>query len=84
MAGACELLGFDPLYVANEGKLLAFVDSEDAEAVLQVCRQDPCGRNASLIGEVVADHPGRVVMATRIGGERLVDMLTGEQLPRIC
>ena len=84
VAGACELLGFDPLYVANEGKLLAFVDPEDAEAVLQVCRQDPCGRNASLIGEVVADHPGRVVMATRIGGERLVDMLTGEQLPRIC
>jgi hydrogenase expression/formation protein HypE len=84
VAGACELLGFDPLYVANEGKLLAFVPAADAEAVLAVMRDDPRGRDACIIGEVVDDHPGRVYMQTRIGGERIVDMLTGEQLPRIC
>jgi hydrogenase expression/formation protein HypE len=84
VAGVCELLGFDPLYVANEGKLLAFVAAADAEAVLEAIRSDPFGQDACLIGEVTADHPGRVVMETRIGGRRIVDMLTGEQLPRIC
>jgi hydrogenase expression/formation protein HypE len=84
VAGACDLLGFDPLYVANEGKLLAFVPAADAEAVLAAMREDPHGRQACIIGEVVDDHPGRVYMQTRIGGERIVDMLTGEQLPRIC
>jgi len=84
VAGVCELLGFDPLYVANEGKLLAFVAAEDADAVLEAMRADPYGREACLIGEVTADHPGRVVLETRIGGRRIVDMLTGEQLPRIC
>jgi hydrogenase expression/formation protein HypE len=84
VAGACDLLGFDPLFVANEGKLLAFVPAADAEAVLAVMREDPQGREACIIGEVVDDHPGRVYMQTRIGGERIVDMLTGEQLPRIC
>ena len=84
VAGACDLLGFDPLYVANEGKLLAFLPAADAEAVLAAMRQDPCGREACIIGEVVDDHPGQVYMQTRIGGERMVDMLTGEQLPRIC
>ena len=78
------MLGFDPLYVANEGKLLAFVAPEDAEAVLQAIQSDAYGREACLIGEVTADHPGRVVLETRIGGRRIVDMLTGEQLPRIC
>jgi len=84
VAGVCELLGFDPLYVANEGKLLAFVAAEDADAVLEAMRADPYGREACLIGEATADHPGRVVLETRIGGRRIVDMLTGEQLPRIC
>jgi len=84
VSGICDLLGFDPIYVANEGKLLAFVPVGQAEAVLDVIRQSPYGQQACIIGETVADHPGRVVMRTRIGGERIVDMLTGEQLPRIC
>ncbi|MCG2588795.1 hydrogenase expression/formation protein HypE [Rhodohalobacter sulfatireducens] len=82
--GACELLGLDPLYVANEGKLLAFVNSEDADAVLNAMRADPLGKEAAVIGEVVEDHPGLVVLNSRIGGRRVVDMITGEQLPRIC
>jgi hydrogenase expression/formation protein HypE len=84
VAGVCELLGFDPLYVANEGKLVAFVDPEDAESTLAILRADPLGRDACIVGEAVADHPGRVFMETRIGGNRIVDMLAGEQLPRIC
>jgi hydrogenase expression/formation protein HypE len=84
VAGLCELLGLDPLYLANEGKLIAFVAPEDAEAVLAAVRQDPCGRDAVIIGETVSEHPGKVFMQTRIGGARIVDMLTGEQLPRIC
>jgi hydrogenase expression/formation protein HypE len=82
--GACEILGFDPLYVANEGKLIAFVSAEAADNVLKVMRAHPLGKNAILIGEVVANHPGTVIMKTRIGGSRVVDMLSGEQLPRIC
>jgi hydrogenase expression/formation protein HypE len=82
--GACEILGLDPLYVANEGRLLAFVPSRDAEKVLEAMRAHPQGKESSIIGGVVADHPGVVVMATRIGGSRVVDMLSGEQLPRIC
>ena len=84
VAGVCELLGFDPLYVANEGKLLAFVAAEDAEAVLAAIQSDRYGREACIIGEVVPDNPGQVFMQTRIGGLRIVDMLAGEQLPRIC
>ena len=84
VAGACELLGFDPLYLANEGKLLAFVAPEYADAVLQTIRSDHCGQDAAVIGEVASDYPGRVFMQTRIGGKRIVDMLAGEQLPRIC
>lgn len=84
VSGICELLGFDPLYLANEGKLLAFVDPKDTEPVLEAMRRDPGGKDARTIGEVTADHPGKVVMETRIGGTRFVDMLTGEQLPRIC
>ena len=83
-AALCELLGFDPLYVANEGKLLAFVDSAHAEAVLAAMREDPYGKQAVIIGEVVSAHSPRVIMETAIGGERIIDMLTGEQLPRIC
>lgn len=82
--GACELLGFDPLYVANEGKLIAFVAPSDAERVLAAMRSHPLGTQAAMIGEVVAEHPGTVVMKTTIGSARIVDMLSGEQLPRIC
>jgi hydrogenase expression/formation protein HypE len=82
--GACEILGFDPLYVANEGKLIAFVSAEAADNVLKAMRAHPLGKNAILIGEVVANHLGTVIMKTRIGGSRVVDMLSGEQLPRIC
>ncbi|MGA6927176.1 MAG: AIR synthase-related protein, partial [Desulfosarcina sp.] len=84
VSGICELLGFDPLYVANEGKLLAFVPADQAEHLLAVIRRSPYGRDACIIGETIDHHPGRVFMKTRIGGERIVDMLTGEQLPRIC
>jgi hydrogenase expression/formation protein HypE len=82
--GACELLGLDPLYVANEGKLLALVGRESAERALEALRAHPLGRAAVAIGEVVAEHPGQVLMRSRIGGLRVVDMLSGEQLPRIC
>jgi hydrogenase expression/formation protein HypE len=82
--GACEILGLDPLYVANEGKLLAFVDSAQADQVLQSMRAHPLGKDAQIIGEVVAEPAGAVMMKTRIGGTRVVDMLSGEQLPRIC
>jgi len=84
VAGVCELLGFDPLYLANEGKLIALVAPEDALEVLAAMHRDPAGREAAIIGEVVAQPPGRVILETAIGGERIVDMLTGEQLPRIC
>jgi hydrogenase expression/formation protein HypE len=82
--GACEILGFDPLYVANEGKCVAIVAPEAADAALAAMRAHPLGREAAVIGEVVADHPGRVMLRSRIGGQRVVDMLSGEQLPRIC
>lgn len=82
--GACEVLGLDPLYVANEGKLLAIVVPEMAEAVLQQMRQHELGQDAAIIGEVVAGHPGMVLMKTEIGGTRVLDVMFGEQLPRIC
>jgi hydrogenase expression/formation protein HypE len=82
--GACELLGLDPLYVANEGRLLAVVSPGAADGVLAAMRTHPSGREAAMIGEVVADHPGLVVMRSRVGGERVIDLLSGEQLPRIC
>jgi hydrogenase expression/formation protein HypE len=81
---ACEMLGLDPFYVANEGKLVAIVPAEHAEALLARMRAHRYGANAALIGRVVADHPGLVVARTGIGGMRVVDMLVGEQLPRIC
>ena len=84
VVAACELLGFDPLYLANEGKLLSFVAPEDSAAVLAAIRMNPYGKDAAVIGEVIADHSGKVFMETRIGGGRLLDMLAGEQLPRIC
>ncbi|HXQ37566.1 MAG TPA: AIR synthase-related protein, partial [Anaerolineales bacterium] len=82
--GACEILGLDPLYVANEGKLLAIVEAQDADQVLQVLRSQSLATEAALIGEVVNEHPGLIMMKTRVGGTRVVDMLSGEQLPRIC
>lgn len=82
--GACEILGLDPLYVANEGKCVAIVARSAADAVLAAMRSHPLGSKAAVIGEVVSDHPGRVVMRSSIGGSRVVDMLSGEQLPRIC
>ena len=82
--GACEMLGLDPLYVANEGKLIAVVPPAEADRLLEVMRRHPLGRNAALIGEVVAEHPGMVIMRSVVGGERVVTMLAGEQLPRIC
>jgi hydrogenase expression/formation protein HypE len=82
--GACEILGLDPLYVANEGKLLAIVPPAAAEAVLAAMRAHPLGRESAVIGEVTGDHPRFVLLKTRVGGTRVVDMLSGEQLPRIC
>lgn len=82
--GTCEMLGLDPLYVANEGKLIAIVPPEDTEKVLAAMRQAKYGKNAAVIGEVKAEHPGRVTMKTVIGSSRIVDMLTGDPLPRIC
>ena len=84
VAGICELLGFDPVYLANEGKLLAFVAEKDTDKALETIRKNEFGKDAVVIGEVVLDDPGRVYMNTAIGGSRIVDMLTGEQLPRIC
>src|SRR6476620_4140536 len=82
--GACEILGLDPLYVANEGKLLAIVAASKADRVLAAMQSHPLGREAAIIGEVTDDHPGFIMMKTRVGGKRVVDMRSGEQLPRIC
>lgn len=82
--GACEILGFDPLYVANEGKLLAIVAREAADAALATIQAHPLGTQAAIIGEVVETPPGKVFLRSQIGGSRVVDMLSGEQLPRIC
>jgi hydrogenase expression/formation protein HypE len=84
VAAACEMLGFDPLYVANEGVLVAFVAPSSAEAALSALRSHALGRGAARIGTVVPQHPGLVVLETGIGGTRIVDMLPGDQLPRIC
>jgi hydrogenase expression/formation protein HypE len=82
--GACEILGLDPLYIANEGKLIAVVPAEHAAAVLTAMQAHPLGIGAVVIGRVVADHPGTVLMKSPIGAMRILDMLSGEQLPRIC
>ncbi len=82
--GACEILGLDPLYVANEGKLLAIVAAEDVDPALEALRACSLGKDAAVIGAVIDEHPGMMMMKTRVGGTRVVDMLSGEQLPRIC
>ncbi len=84
VAGACELLGLDPLYIANEGKLVAICSADDSECLLSAMQAHPLGREAAIIGQVVAGPPYCVQMQTSLGGVRLVDWLTGEQLPRIC
>jgi hydrogenase expression/formation protein HypE len=82
--GMCEILGLDPLYLANEGTLVMFVPPDQVEAALAAMRQTPEGQGAVALGAAVEKHPGRVIMRTAFGGQRLVDMLVGEQLPRIC
>jgi hydrogenase expression/formation protein HypE len=82
--GLCEMLGFDPVYVANEGKFVLVIDREEAETALGIIKIHPLGANASVIGRITYEHPGRVLMNTQIGGKRILDMLAGEQLPRIC
>jgi hydrogenase expression/formation protein HypE len=82
--GVCELLGFDPLYIANEGKLIAFVSKKDSKKMLDIIKQNEFGKNAVIIGEVIDKNCGKVFLETTIGGSRIIDMLTGEQLPRIC
>lgn len=81
---AAEILGLDPFYIANEGKLVAILPAAQAGTVLTAMKKNPYGQEAAVIGEVKEEHPGRVVMKTLIGGKRLMDMLAGEQLPRIC
>jgi hydrogenase expression/formation protein HypE len=81
---ACEILGLDPLYVANEGKVIVAVASHAAERALSALRAHPLGRRAAVIGQITAEHPGRVVLRTALGAHRILDMLVGEQLPRIC
>ena len=78
------MLGLDPLYVANEGKLMAVVPPQDADGVLAAMRALPLGKDAAIVGQVVADHPGMVILRSRVGGQRVVTLLAGEQLPRIC
>jgi hydrogenase expression/formation protein HypE len=82
--GACEMLGLDPLYVANEGIFLAVVSGEKADECLQLLQQTSQGEQAAIIGEVTTDHPGKVTIRSRVGGRRVVSFLPGEQLPRIC
>lgn len=84
VAGACEMLGLDPLYVANEGLFIAVVAAEKANEALEAMRTHPQGKNAAIIGAVTAEHPGKTVLTSSSGGKRVVNMLTGEQLPRIC
>jgi len=84
VAGACELLGLDPLYVANEGRLVAFVPAEAADRVLEIMRSHPAALQAAIIGTATAGHPGLVELRSPLGGGRIIDLLSGEQMPRIC
>lgn len=82
--GACEILGLDPLYVANEGKLIAVVPPAFADSLVAIMRRHPLGAHAAVVGEVVADRRGMVLLRSLVGGTRVVTLLAGEQLPRIC
>ena len=84
VVAGCSFLGLDPLYLANEGKVICIVAKEDADAALSTLKADPLGRDACIIGYVSEEQPGKVVLTTPLGGKRLVNMLEGEQLPRIC
>ena len=84
VGAVCDLLGLDPLYCANEGKMLCVTAPEDAQRVLQAMRSVPEGRNAAVIGTVTQEHAGNVVLRTKFGGGRILQKLTGAQLPRIC
>lgn len=84
ICGACEILGFDPLYIANEGKMLVFVAPDDAAKVLEAMQSHTDGKDAAIIGKLTGGNPGRVVLRTQYGSSRILDMLSGEQLPRIC
>jgi hydrogenase expression/formation protein HypE len=81
---ACEMLGFDPFYVANEGKLVVILPADEANRALEILRKNKYGQNAAIIGEIIASPPGRVTARTSIGSTRILDMLAGEMLPRIC
>ncbi|MEI6140319.1 MAG: hydrogenase expression/formation protein HypE [Mariniphaga sp.] len=80
----CELLGFDPLYIANEGKVILVVPEKESALIMEIMRKNILGIESSIIGQVVQDHPGKVVLKTATGGKRIIDVLTGDQLPRIC
>ena len=82
--GLCEVFGFDPLYIANEGKVVKVVAAKDADKVIATMHRHELGSNACIIGEITAEHKQKVLLETSIGGKRVMDMLTGEQLPRIC
>lgn len=82
--GLCELLGFDPYYVANEGKIIIVVENQDTDKVLNCMKSNKLGENSSVIGKIIDEHNGKVVLKTEVGGKRIIDMLAGEQLPRIC
>jgi hydrogenase expression/formation protein HypE len=82
--GTCEIFGFDPLYLANEGKVVMVVAQKDADHILKVLQAHPLGKEAAIIGEITASNPGKVLMQTEVGGRRIIDMLAGEMLPRIC
>ncbi len=82
--GICEMLGFDPLYVANEGKVVIVVPAADTASVVEAMKKHPLGRKTAVIGEVTAEHPGKAWLETSVGGKRMIEMLSGQQLPRIC
>ncbi len=82
--GACEILGLDPLYIANEGKILIFADEKDADKILETMKNHPLGKESKIIGKVIDKGEPLVTMKTLIGSTRIVDMISGEQLPRIC
>jgi hydrogenase expression/formation protein HypE len=84
VSAMCELLGFDPLYIANEGKVLMVVGQEESARILEIMKENELGKEAAIIGHIVSDHPGKVVLRTSTGGKRIIDSLTGDQLPRIC
>jgi len=84
VSGLCEVFGFDPLYIANEGKVVMVVAEKDSDKVLQAMKAHPLGQNAAIIGEITSENAQKVLLETSIGGKRVMDMLTGEQLPRIC